>query len=116
MNENGKRNRDTARQNKAATLVTANLFSNVIKEGLLRVEEITTSLKDIQDVRKLHKAITTISDINNIISKANEQAMKDYSRCSTYVRTGGLSIAHRETQIIRHAIRCGEEERNAMSF
>jgi hypothetical protein len=110
VNENGKRNRDIARQNKASTLVTANLFSNVIKEGSLHINEITKSMESLQESGEIQQGINAIININKTISEANEQAMKDYSRCSTYVKTGGLSIAHRETQIIKHAIHFGEEE------
>ena len=47
-----------------------------------------------------------ISQINKIISEANEIAKKNYCRCSTNVKIGAISsIAHRESQLIKYAIR-----------
>ena len=104
MDQIEKKNRDVQRQNKAATLVSATLFSIVTKEGVAAIELISEKIKNSTDIAFIHKSINAISVINTVISTANDKATKDYCRCSTYVKAGAIPIAHRESQTIKKAL------------
>ena len=85
-------------------MVTATLFSNLIKEGVTAIDLITKNIENSIDIDYIHKAVAAIKVINDVISKANTNAIKEYCKCSTYVKAGAITIAHRESQIIKKAI------------
>ena len=104
---NIKPNRDLNRQNKAATLVNAVLFSNVVNEGLetiIKLVQNTISSKDCNDVQKMTETLLAVSDISKLILNDNHTAIKKICSCSTYVKKGAIPIAHRETRIMKQAI------------
>ena len=101
-------NRDIRRQNPASTVVLATLFSNVVREGLITIDKITTSMRTSTDINFLKRGFTSIASINDVIRSANETSMKEYCRCSTHIKQGAISIANRETQLIKQAIRTKE--------
>ena len=102
---NTKTNRDVQRQNKASTLVAAVIYSNVVDEGITTIEDIARNMEFIVDVDVLKKAILAISKITKICKDNNGTAISKYCSCSTYIKKGAVSIAHRESRIIKEAIR-----------
>ena len=108
MEKKEDKNRDVQRQNKASTLITANLYSNVVTEGIIASQKITNALVQSSDIQSIKSSILAIKKINDIILEANAVAKKKYCLCSSMIKSGAICIAHRETQIIKNAIRCKE--------
>ena len=108
MKKKEDKNRDVQRQNKASTLITANLYSNVVTEGIKASQKITNALVQSSDIQFIKSSILAIKKINDIILEANAVAKKKYCHCSSMIKSGAICIAHRETQIIKNAIRCKE--------
>ena len=75
-----KPNRDLNRQDKAATLVNAVLFSNVVNEGLETIVKLvhnTISSNDCNDVENLTQTLLAVSDISKLILNDNHMSIKN---------------------------------------
>ena len=99
-------NRDANRQNMASSIVKANIYSNIVEEGLKCISDITTQ------VLKTNNSISTeskrkfesILSVTNSCIETNCKSSEKYQKCSTYIKRGSVDIANREVNMVKHAI------------
>ena len=101
-------NKDLQRQNKASSLVSAVMHSNVVHEGIISIEEIINMTSDEGNIQKMKNSLLAIAKISRLIKDANQHAKNKYCSCSTYIKKGAVDIANRETRTIKEAIRTNE--------
>ena len=101
MSKDDSPNRDINRQNKASTLVSANMYSNITKEGI----QVCLSILDNSFSNELSPQLIATKSILTKVEKSNEIAKKKFCRCSTHVKCGAISIAHKEIMMIKSSIK-----------
>ena len=103
-------NRDTNRQDKASTLVNACLYSNVTKQGIISCISILKDQKN-ENITTLPSAFfQNMISILEQIEISNIKATKQFFRCSTHIKCGAISIAHKESMTIQKALKNNESQ------
>ena len=95
-------NRDVNRQNKANTVVTATIYSQIVFDGLSKLNVI------IKDTTKNDNTLQQLQDIIGVCIKANSMSCKQYMRSSTYIKCAAYNIAKRENSMIKRGLKFRE--------
>ena len=101
-------NRDLKRQNKANTVVRASIYLQISTDGMDKVCELTS------EALKANPSGTSASTLEHILSitqaciECNKIAERDFTRCSTYVKTTASQIAKKENSYIKKAVKFNE--------
>ena len=108
-------NRDINRQNKASSVIDASIYSFITKDKLDTLVEICRSVKNdaknvlsLESRKRLEYAVDNLDTIGE--ADPNEQAAKNYMKCSTYIKGGARSIAFTEFKRMKRAIDYEETE------
>ena len=111
-------NRDANRQNMASSIVQANIYSNIVQEGLKCISDITTHELNTnttisQDSKRKFESILSVT--NSCIETSSKSSEK-YQKCSTYIKRGSVDIANREVNMVKKAISNNENPSIMMSI
>ena len=104
-------NRDCKRQNKANTAVRATIYSEISKDAVERMEQILDHLSvnyEDMETSLINKNLSHMSKIVKIIKECNYTSQKLYVKCSTYVKSTAIDIAHKENAYVKRAIKFKE--------
>ena len=104
-------NRDCNRQNKANTAVKATIYSEITNDAIKRVEDILlhmTSNFNQLDTGLIQSNLGHIAKLIKICKEGNILSQKLYVKCSTYVKTTAVEIAHKENSYVKRAIKFKE--------
>ena len=102
-------NRDLNRQNKANTVVRAAIYLEISTDGMDKVcELISEALKDNPSGSTSASTLERILSITQACMECNKIAGRDFTRCSTYVKTTASQIAKKENSYIKKAVKFNE--------
>ena len=106
-----KRNRDVVRQNKATSVVAGTIYSNISKDGINSMAEMSKIVLE-SDNNKLSEEnksrLQYISEQGKSSVECIDIAANMYMRSSTYVRCGAKDIASKAQNTMKNAIRFNE--------
>ena len=111
MSPNHSKNRDITRQNKASSVVSATIYSQICDYGLRTVLDfLDDDLFQKNQDETIKKKINDLIDTVSTCKKALQLSSNMYMRCSTYIKLGAVEIASNENSILKRAIKFKEYE------